>query len=58
MKAMILLCKYQYRVAALYTGSIGRFDDSFNLNCIGDFSSNGSSLLFEAGHFEGDYQGK
>jgi hypothetical protein len=43
-------CSVIYRV-------IGRFDDSFNLNCIGDFSSNGSStLLFEAGHFEGDYQ--
>ena len=37
---------------------VARFDDSFNINCIGDtFQYLGSStLLFEAGHFPGDYQ--
>jgi hypothetical protein len=37
---------------------IGRFDDSFNINCIGDtFQALGvTTLLFEAGHFERDYQ--
>lgn len=36
---------------------IGRFDDSFNINCIGDtFQYLGvPTLLFEAGHFENDY---
>lgn len=36
---------------------IGRFDDSFNSNCIGDqFQSlNVPTILFEAGHFPGDY---
>lgn len=36
---------------------IGRFDDSFNINCIGDtFQSLGvPTLLFEAGHFANDY---
>jgi hypothetical protein len=36
---------------------IGRFDDSFNINCIGDtFQSLGApTLLFEAGHFANDY---
>ncbi|MEC5165374.1 hypothetical protein RCH18_001102 [Flavobacterium sp. PL11] len=37
---------------------IGRFDDSFNINCIGDmFQSLGvPTILFEAGHFQDDYQ--
>lgn len=37
---------------------IGRFDDAFNLNCIGDrFQSLGvPTILFEAGHFPNDYQ--
>ncbi|WP_300568999.1 M14 metallopeptidase family protein [Flavobacterium sp.] len=37
---------------------IGRFDDSFNINCIGDmFQSLGvPTILFEAGHFQGDYE--
>lgn len=36
---------------------VGRFDDSFNLNCIGDtFQYLGvPTILFEAGHFQGDY---
>ena len=37
---------------------IGRFDDSFNINCIGDmFQYLGvPTLLFEAGHFADDYE--
>lgn len=37
---------------------IGRFDDSFNLNCIGDRITNLGvpTILFEAGHFPGDYE--
>ncbi|SFU71942.1 Zinc carboxypeptidase [Pustulibacterium marinum] len=37
---------------------IGRFDDSFNINCIGDmFTSLGvPTILFEAGHYQGDYE--
>ena len=39
-------------------GQIGRFDDSFNLNCIGDMfqSLNVPTILFEAGHFADDYE--
>ena len=39
-------------------GQIGRFDDSFNINCIGDtFQYLGvPTLLFEAGHFPDDYE--
>lgn len=38
-------------------GQVGRFDDSFNINCIGDMfqSLNVPTILFEAGHFENDY---
>jgi len=36
---------------------VGRFDDSFNRNCVGDtFQQLGvSTVLFEAGHFKNDY---
>lgn len=39
-------------------GQVGRFDDSFNINCIGDtFQYLGvPTILFEAGHFPKDYQ--
>ena len=39
----------------------GRFDDSFNLNCFGDFFSKQKvpTILFEAGHFKNDiFRGK
>lgn len=39
-------------------GQVGRYDDSFNEACVGDtFQKNGvPTILFEAGHFEQDYQ--
>jgi len=39
-------------------GQVGRFDDSFNINCIGDVfqSLNVPTILFEAGHYEKDYE--
>ena len=39
-------------------GSVGRYDDSFNANCVGDaFQMNGTpTVLIEAGHTAGDYQ--
>lgn len=38
-------------------GQVGIYDDSFNLNCVGDtFQSLGSpTILFEAGHYQNDY---
>ena len=40
------------------TNQIGRYDDGFNDNCVGDyFQSNGTpTILFEAGHFPKDYK--
>ncbi|MCX2719513.1 M14 family metallopeptidase [Lentiprolixibacter aurantiacus] len=39
-------------------GHIGRYDDAFNINCIGDtLQMHGTpTLLFEAGHYPGDYE--
>ena len=36
---------------------VGRFDDSFNINCTGDLFTNKGypTILFEAGHYENDY---
>ena len=39
-------------------GQIGRFDDSFNINCVGDtFQYLGTpTILIEAGHYQNDYE--
>jgi hypothetical protein len=39
-------------------GQIGRFDDAFNINCVGDMFQflNVPTILFEAGHFPDDYE--
>ena len=39
-------------------GQVGRYDDSFNEACVGDtFQKKGvPTILFEAGHYEQDYQ--
>lgn len=36
---------------------VGRFDDSFNINCTGDYFTNRgyATILFEAGHYTNDY---
>lgn len=45
-------------LSELIPGQIGRYDDSFNDNCMGDsFQMEGvPTLLFEAGHSRGDYR--
>ena len=37
---------------------IGRYDDGFNLNCVGDTFQNFGvpTLLYEAGHYANDYE--
>ncbi|MBL7473486.1 M14 family metallopeptidase [Robertkochia sediminum] len=39
-------------------GQVGRYDDGFNLNCVGDtFTYMGvPTVLFESGHYQEDYQ--
>ena len=45
-------------LAPVLPGMIGRYDDTFNPNCVGDrFQTlDCPTILFEAGHMEGDYQ--
>ncbi len=56
--AMQLIAAIQGKLPKDLQGNIGRYDDSFNPNCVGDrFQMAGSaSILFEAGHVPGDYE--
>jgi hypothetical protein len=58
LKAINLIAGINDVLQEYLPNQIGRFDDSFNINCIGDtFQYLGvPTLLFEAGHFHDDYQ--
>jgi Zinc carboxypeptidase len=58
LKAMQLIAAINGDLQTFIPNQIGRFDDSFNENCIGDaFQMNGvPTVLFEAGHFQNDYE--
>jgi hypothetical protein len=57
LKAINLIAGINAVLQRYIPNQVGRFDDSFNINCIGDtFQSMGvPTVLFEAGHFQGDY---
>ena len=57
LKAINVIAGINKVLQDLIPGQVGRFDDSFNINCIGDmFQSLGvPTILFEAGHFQNDY---
>ncbi|AOW10215.1 M14 family metallopeptidase [Flavobacterium gilvum] len=57
LKAINLIAGINDVLQEYIPGQIGRFDDSFNINCIGDtFQYLGvPTILFEAGHFPDDY---
>ena len=57
-KAINLITAMNETLQEYIPGQVGRFDDSFNINCIGDmFQSLGvPTVLFEAGHYQGDYE--
>lgn len=58
-KTSMRLIASMYRAVQPDLGDhIGRYEDSFNINCSGDmFQSLGTpTVLFEAGHYPGDYQ--
>lgn len=56
-EAMRLIEKMNTSLQSLLPNSIGRYDDSFNPNCVGDaFTMEGvPTILFEAGHTGQDY---
>lgn len=57
-KAMEGIVKMNNLLNQLIPGQVGRYDDSFNASCVGDsFQMEGvPTILFEAGHFQNDYQ--
>lgn len=56
-KAMRLIVAMNTILAPIIPGRIGRYDDTFNDNCVGDMFQmlNTPTLLFEAGHAPDDY---
>lgn len=56
-EAMQLIVAMNRMLQTLIPGQVGRYDDTFNINCVGDTFQqlNVPTLLFEAGHFPGDY---
>ena len=56
--AMRLIVAMNKALQRLIPGQVGRYDDSFNSNCVGDaFQMQGvPTILFESGHFPEDYQ--
>jgi len=57
-KAMQLIVAIKRQLEQELPGQIGRYDDAFNPNCVGDrFIQLGTpTILFEAGHVPNDYQ--
>jgi len=57
-KAMALIVAMNETLQTLIPNQVGRFDDSFNINCVGDTFQylNVPTVLFEAGHFPNDYE--
>ncbi len=56
-KAMSLIVAMNEELQKYIPNQVGRFDDGFNFNCIGDTFQNLNvpTVLFEAGHYENDY---
>ena len=57
-KAINLISGLNEMLQKYIPNQVGRFDDAFNRNCVGDtFQQLGvPTVLFEAGHFQNDYQ--
>jgi len=56
--AMALISAMADKLSSEIPGQVGRYDDAFNENCIGDSLQMGGTptILFEAGHFPEDYE--
>jgi hypothetical protein len=57
-KSMQLIAAMNSALQALIPGQVGRYDDGFNPNCVGDAfqMKQTPTILFEAGHYPEDYQ--
>lgn len=56
-KAMALIVEINDMLQQIIPGGVARYDDGFNLNCVGDTfqSLKVPTVLFEAGHYPKDY---
>ncbi|UOB17574.1 M14 family metallopeptidase [Abyssalbus ytuae] len=56
-KSMEIISVMNDMLQLLIPGQVGRYDDGFNINCVGDtFQSLGvPTILFESGHYHNDY---
>ncbi|MBV7268164.1 M14 family metallopeptidase [Winogradskyella luteola] len=56
--AMSIISKINDLMQTVIPDGIGRYDDGFNLNCVGDTFQNLGvpTLLYETGHFTNDYK--
>ena len=56
-KAMNVIVAMNDELQNHIPNQVGRFDDGFNINCIGDMFTflNVPTILFEAGHYQEDY---
>ncbi len=55
--AMEIIANMNAMLQTIIPNSVGIYDDAFNINCVGDTfqSYNIPTVLFEAGHYKGDY---
>lgn len=58
LEAIKLIVSMNEDLQQVIPGQVGRFDDGFNINCIGDYFQTQSvpTILFEAGHYPNDYE--
>lgn len=58
LKAVEIINRIHKELNVYIPNQIGRFDDAFNINCVGDYFINQGTptILFEAGHYKDDYQ--
>lgn len=56
-RSMALIYSMNEELQTMIPGQVGRYDDAFNANCVGDAFQmlEVPTILFEAGHYPGDY---
>ena len=57
LKSIAIINKMNAVLQHYIPNQVGRFDDSYNVNCTGDYftTQNTPTILFEAGHYQNDY---
>jgi hypothetical protein len=58
LKAISIINRMNDALSQYIPNQIGRFDDSYNVHCTGDYftTQNTPTILFEAGHYPNDYK--